>query len=123
MPPMQLAHVVGHIRARVALRERRRDVVQRAPAVAQLEHVDRGLVQAHGALRDEQQMLAAHVVVLEADAVDEPGAVHGATGGCVSPRSIASSCAHSTSVLNLSAATARSCCSGVRQRSTTSPSA
>ena len=47
----------------------------------------------------------------------------GSARGCVSPRSIASSWAQSTSVLNLRAATARSCCSLVRQRSTTSRSA
>ena len=41
----------------------------------------------------------------------------------VSPRSIASSCAHSISVLNAARRPPRSCCSRVRQRSTTRPSA
>src|SRR3954447_8735246 len=119
----QLAHVVGYVGAAVALRQRGGDVADRALAVAKLEHLRRRRVQADGALGDEQHVLLAHVVVLQPGAVHEPGPVHAGACGCVSPRSIASSWAQSTSVLKRSAATARSCCSRVPQRSTTRRSA
>src|SRR5215213_5797553 len=118
----QLPHVLPHARADVARRQHRRDLLERPP-VAQFEDLRRRLVQTDRALRNQEHVLAAHVVVLEAGAVHEARAPHAAASGCVAPCSIASSCAQSTSVLNLSAATARSCCSRVTQRSTTSPSA
>ena len=96
----------------------------RALPVAKLQHRRRGRVEPHGALRHEQHVLLAHVVVLQARAGDEAGAGQASgPGGCVSPRSIASSWAHSISVLKRSAATAASCCSRVRQRSTVRSSA
>ena len=104
----QLAHVVAHVGAAVALRQRAGDVVERALAVAQLEHLGGGGVEPHRALGDEQQVLLAHVVVAQPRAGDQARARHAlAPAGCVSPRSIASSCAHSISVLKRSAATAR----------------
>jgi hypothetical protein len=77
----QLAHVVGDVRAVVALGQRAGDLLERAPAVAQLEHVRRRLVQAHGSLRNQQEVLLAHVVVLKARAVNQAGAVHAAASG------------------------------------------
>src|SRR3954447_11214044 len=119
----QLTHVVGHVGAAVALRQRGGDVADRALAVAELEHLRGRRVQPDRPLGDEQHVLLANVVVLEPGAVHEAGPVHAAACGCVSPRSIASSWAQSTSPLNFSAATARCCCSRVTQRSTTSRSA
>src|SRR3954453_717472 len=100
-PADELADVVADVRPGVALSERGGDLVQRAVAVAQLEHARRRLIQAHRALRDQQEVLLAHVVVAQAGAGGEPRAVPAGTCGWVSPRSMASSCAHSTSVLNL----------------------
>src|SRR5262245_48326897 len=111
--------VVSDVGALVALRQRADDVVERALAVAQLEHLRGGRVEPHGAFGDEQHVLLPHVVVAQPCAGDQARPRH----GCVSPRSIASSCAHSTSVLKRSAATAASSCSGVVQRSTVRSSA
>src|SRR4051794_5416148 len=110
----QFAHVVAHIGALVARRERAGDGFERALTVAQREHLRRGRVEPHDALGDQQHVLFTHVVVLQPRAGHQAGNTH----GWVSPRSMASSCAHSTSVLKRRAATAASCCSGVRQRST-----
>ena len=121
----QLAHVVAHVGAAVALGERADDVVEGTLAVTQLEHLRRRGVQPHRTLGNQQQMLLAYLVVAQAGAGHEARTRHALSGpgGCDSPRSIASSCAHRSSVLNLKAATAASCCSRVRQRSTTRSSA
>src|SRR5947209_12710488 len=123
----QLADVVAQVGAVVALREHADDVVERALAVAQLEHLRRAGVEPDRPLGHEQQVLLADIVVAQPRAGDQAGGGHapgaGGTGWCVSPSSIASSCAHSISVLNRSAATAASCCSRVAQRSTTRSSA
>src|SRR5262249_35006583 len=116
----QLGDVVAQVGAVVALRERLHDVVERARAVAQLEHLGRGGVELYDAFGDQQLVLLAHVVVAQPRTGDQVRTRH---AGCVSPRSIASSCAHSISVLKRSAATAASCCSGVVQRSTVRSSA
>src|SRR5919202_4069499 len=108
----QLEDVVADISALVARGERADDVVERSLAVAQLEHLRRRGIQPHGALWDQQEVLLAHLVVAQSRAGDQAGTRHATgPGGCESPCSMASSCAHSTSVLNRSAATAASCCS------------
>src|SRR6478609_6121307 len=100
------------------------DEVARALAVAELEHLRGREVEQHGALGNEQEVLLADLVVAQARAGGQARARHAAAPrGCVSPRSMASSWAHSISVLKRSAATAASCCSGVRQRSTVRSSA
>src|SRR6188472_122849 len=120
----QLVNVVAKVGAVVARRQQADDVVDGALPVAQLEHFDRGRIEPHDAFGDQQHVLLAHVVVAKSCAGGEAGTRHAAgSGGCVSPRSMASSCAHSTSVLKRSAATAASCCSPVRQRSTVRSSA
>src|SRR5512132_3995162 len=120
----QLLNVVVEIRTVVACGERTDDVVERALPVAQLEHLRRGGIEPHGTLGDQQHVLLAHLVIPKPRAGGEAGTRHAAgPGGCVSPCSMASSCAHSISVLKRSAATAASCCSRVRQRSTVRSSA
>src|SRR4051794_30508932 len=120
----QLVDVVANIGPVVAGAERVGDLVQRPLAVAQLEDLHRGGVEPHGALGNEQEVLLAHPVVPKPCAGHETRASHGSCpGGWVSPRSIASSCAHSTSVLKRSAATAAVCRSRVPQRSTVRSSA
>src|SRR5918998_5210452 len=120
----ELEHVVADVGARVAGGERADDVVERSLAVTESEHVRRGGVEPHSTLGDEQQVLLAHVVVAQPRAGGQAGTRHATgPGGCVSPRSIASSCAHSTSVLKRRAATAASCCSRVLQCSTVRSSA
>src|SRR3954471_17892310 len=106
----QFDDVVADVGAVVARGDRADDVVERPLAVAQAEHLRRGGVQPHDALGDQQEVLLADVVVAQTRAGDQPGTRHAAgPAGCVSPRSIASSCAHSTSVLKRNAATAASC--------------
>src|SRR5919197_5674142 len=128
-PPLSHAvdqplNVVAQIRALVARRESVDDLVEGALPVAQLEHRRRGGVEPHHALGDQEHVLLAHLVVVKPRAGDEAGSSHeSGPGGCVSPRSMASSCAHSSSVLKRSAATAASCCWRVRQRSTVRSSA
>src|SRR6478752_105781 len=121
------SHVVAEIGAVVALAERADDGVERAFPVAQLEDLRRCAIEPHDALGDQQLVLLADLVVLQPCARGEPGASHASWAGeiesCVSPCAIASSCAHSTSVLKRSAATAASWCSRVRQRSTVRSSA
>src|ERR1700727_364958 len=109
-PVDQLPHVVTEVGAVVARAQDADDVVHRAFSVAQLEYLRRARVEAHGALGDEQQVLLAHVVVAQTRAGDKAGPRHDsippASGGVEfweSPRSMASSCAHSTSVLNFNA--------------------
>ena len=106
--------VVAQVGALVALREGVDDVVEGALPVAQLEHLRRGVVEPHRTLGDQEQVLLAHLVVAKPRAGGETGTSHASCpGGWVSPRSMASSWAHSISVLKRRAATAASCCAGV----------
>src|ERR1700759_434274 len=122
----ELLHVAAHVGPAVALRQGAGDLFNRALAVAQLQHRHRRGIEAHGALRNEQHVLLTHLVVAQPGAGGQTRVSHcGAPGpgGWLSPRSMASSWAHRSSVLNRSAATADSCCSRVTQRSTTRSSA
>src|ERR1700761_4907436 len=129
-PAEQFGDVVLDVGAVVALAQHRGDVVEGALAVAQLEHLDRGVVQHQRSLGEEEHGLVADFVVTEADAGGErrPGEYGGhrdqpSAPGRVSPRSIASSCAQSRSVLKERAATARSWSARARQRSSVTSSA
>src|SRR5204863_9320161 len=112
----------------VASLQRRHHVGDRANAVAQLEDLRPRRIQRHQALRIEQHVPAAHVVVLEARLWVEarharaPCRRHTIVPGR-GPRSTESSRHHRTSHLNSSAATARACSCGARNRSVTRPSA
>src|SRR5205085_5725746 len=123
----QPPNVVSDIRPPVARGQSTDDIVERARTVAQLEHLRRGGIEPHDTLGDQQHMLLAHLVVLQSSADGQTGTRHtpGASGveSWVLPRSIASSCAHSISVLKRSAATAASCSSRVAQRATVRSSA
>src|SRR5450432_2217804 len=121
-PVNQAAHVVAQIRALVALGENDDDLIERALPVAELEHLGGRRVEPHRPLGHEQHVLLADVVVAQARAGGQPGTGHASGVGEIepwlSPRSMASSCAHSSSVLKRSAATAASCWARVVQRST-----
>src|SRR5207247_2219657 len=112
----------------VALLQRRHDAGDRAHAVTQPEDLRARRIQRHQPFGVEQHIPPTHVVVLEARLGVKArygrssGGGHGAVPG-MGPRSTASSRHHSTSHLNSSAATARSCSSGVRKRSVTRPRA
>src|SRR5918995_4014553 len=85
----QLEDVVADVGALVARGQRADDVVERALAVAQLEHLGRAGIQPHGTLGDQQHVLLAHLVVPQPRAGDEAAARY-ATGSrnCGSPPSI-----------------------------------
>src|ERR1700748_1515600 len=123
----QSPHVVADSRSVVSLAQETDDVIERTVSVTQPQYLRRRRIEANGAFGDEQQVLLAHLVIPQPCTGDEAGTGHacsvGGVDGWESPRSMASSCAHSISVLKRSAATAASCCSRVAQRSTVSPSA
>ena len=121
----QLAHVVRDVGAVVALRRARRRCpracARRRTARAPAPRSRSGATAPSGI--EEHVLARARRRTAGGAPSTRRGRIMPSTSGRVSPRSIASSWAHSISVLNLSAATARSCCSRVTQRSTTSPSA
>src|SRR5205807_2953062 len=101
--------------------QRRDDVGERARSVAQREDLRTRRVESHEALGIEQHLTSPHLVALEARLGVQAGSHRPPSGS--GPRSTASRRPHSTSHLNSSAATARSCSVGLRSRSVTRPSA
>src|SRR2546430_15669483 len=105
----------------VASLQRRHDVGERACPIAQREDCRPRGVQAHEALGIEEHVTVPDLVSLQPRLGVQAWYHRPAPGS--GPRSTASRRLHSTSHLNSSAATARSCSAGLRSRSVTRRSA
>src|SRR6201985_3991451 len=97
-PVDELAHVFGEIGVVVAGAEHADYFLERALAIAQFEHLRGSRIESHRPLGNQEQMLLADLVVAQSRAGGETRTSHSASGlgetvSCVSPRSIASSCA------------------------------